>query len=275
METDHLQNDKSIHQPSPSKHASLFHTSELVDGYMALTLRVRDQSCDLFSCRRNLSIEVHKMLFFLLCHQPYHMACIKYEDEFLAIVEAVAIAEYWDLLPVLREQLTALLTEKSRLWDQIATRPEDYLRLSVRLESGEIFADALRHYVGRASLSSRWYPLSGGHRPDLPPKILEVVITKIAMLQARMKILERELRGMALYTFQASSWKVSRSKAEQVRTTWLAARPNLHKSLSEICSWLANSIYREVLDQRIQGCSHRSHLRYHGSGRKDGYVRAG
>lgn len=177
----------------------------------------------------DLSITAHKMLFSLVCKQP---ATVDFECpdlERLLVIELVAMAEYWELLPSIARELTEMLLSTHGFWESVMKKPTHYLELSMMLRAGEIFADALRHWVTvLAAGECCWAHLFS----SVPIEVRSTVLRRAYQLQERMKTLERELRGLALYNYQANWRKETKRRRDvKARTTWLAARPGVNKTL--------------------------------------------
>ncbi len=137
----------------------------------------------------------------------------------------------------------------------VAKHPEFWLQMATNLRATDIFADALRHVVGRAKDNRRSIPFNhpGSDYLEIPREAVQLVLLKTAHLDQQMRELTRELRVLGLFDDQKLK-SVARHKTypEPVRTTWLASG-YAGKDPHRICEWIAKSVYREFLDQQLYG----------------------
>lgn len=83
------------------------------------------------------------------------------------------------------------------------------------------------------------------------------------------------LRRLALrYYVPHANAPTKRQRGSPAHTTWDAIALS-RKTTADTCDWIAESIYREKLDQLLYGTPHWSHVEYTRAGRTGGEVDAG
>ena len=249
----------------------VFHRSSLVDGSPIVT--ELDQARP-YATRRNQSIQAYKVLFKLLYRQPSDLECETDVEALLALTDITAYAEYYlMLLPYIAKQIADHFLNISTIWKWIARYPEFFLVIGHKLESSPIFADAMRHAVLKmADLSSSPYRLYDMYIID--PSILPHLMYSQTKLLQTERALVAELRRLGSSWYQAHAESCKRKQGPVVRTTWYAADLK-DKSTAEKCRFIAASIYREMLDHKLLGTAHWSHVEYMRNGRKGGDVPRG
>ena len=247
-----------------------FHRSSLVEEY-----RCGAGGC-LHVFREHIrvqSVYEHKVLFSMLYYGTLDIDLGIAEEAVATLTDLTALSEYYLLLPSLAHQITAAFIAIPNFWQLVSRYPEMYLALGTKLHSYEIFADALRHVVGRSTLPHYHRSLFYQGRPT--EEVEGLAKNKADDLRRRTDALTRQLREIGLSFCQAHpEAETKRKRGPLVRTTWLASGTG-KKDLDDKCRWIAASVYREKLDQLIYGEPHWSHVEYIRNGRKDGDVEAG
>jgi len=98
---------------------------------------------------RTLSTEDHKLLFCLYYKRDLQLNAEGVPAIMLRIVEIMALAEYYDSLRAVAGLLQQLIVDLPNIWKDVADVPRLYLAVGKKLRCAELFADALRHLVGR------------------------------------------------------------------------------------------------------------------------------
>ncbi|KAK3715705.1 hypothetical protein LTR37_006930 [Vermiconidia calcicola] len=213
----------------------------------------------------------HKLLFATLYDQPFDTDFPHSSNAVYTLTEIAALAHYYLLLPSVAGRLASRFEAVPGIWEDVARNSTFYLALSTKLRSANIFEDALRHYVGMSLESKAMWKV----HPSDDPDVARIAFGAQLRLQDRMHTLTKELRELGLSWYQSKPWETTkRRRGPKVRTTWLASGRE-KKTLADKCRWLAASIYREFLDQKIYGESHWSHLKYGNTDPPNGQVDAG
>jgi len=254
--------------------AYAFQNSTLADEYWGSIPNryARSHSGELPEVRKK-SILAHKLAFAILLQPSFDPALYieRDADIIFNLVEVAALAEYYDFLPSIAPRLVTLLEEVSGLWKSIAGHPIYFLRLSVKLRSENIFAEALRHVVGQKSAASQ-YRLG-----RIPYEAAEAVMNQSTSLFCRQDALKHELGTLTLFKYVFNKDKsLNKGRAAPVRTTWMGTNEEA-KDLEGKCHYLAKQIFKETLDALMYGETHLSHFVEvaDGSGKLGGEVRAG
>ncbi|KAK3712628.1 hypothetical protein LTR37_009071 [Vermiconidia calcicola] len=219
-----------------------------------------------YQIMRAHKVTEHKMLFALLYDQHLKIDTGEPPETLHMLTEITALAEFYMLLPSIAGRTTSLLEEAPGLWKDIAEYPAFYLSLSTKLHAGGIFAEALRHYVGRCAIGVHGRPRMSLDYVDAGLAL--VILRKQHELESRMNRLTTELRELSLNWYQASAWKTRRLRGAKVRTTWLYDGFG-KKSLQEMGRWVAASIYRLFVPHAMTLCEPAKTLRTSTSSEKN------
>ena len=230
-----------------------FSCSDLVGGYCP-----HPGHREIFD-RRELELQIvyeHKILFAILYDQPLDIDSPHSPSELYSLIQVTALAEYYLLLPSIACRLSSHFEAAPGLWRHIEQEPELYLRISNKLRAQGMFEEALRHYVGSLACNPPYHPFVYYEYPDLQnidASVVPLVFRKQLQLQFRMQALLDELRqlGLSWNRFDPSdSWDSWKSSPRRVDATWLASGSE-EDTLAERFWWIAASVYREWLDDKL------------------------
>ncbi|EMC91482.1 hypothetical protein BAUCODRAFT_329808 [Baudoinia panamericana UAMH 10762] len=250
-----------------------FHLSGLASGYPRRGWH-EGNPCEVGSYAsvnvvRQSTIEADKLLFALLYEQGVQTAS-DIQEGLLQLTDAVALAEFYDLLPAVAEKVLVAMLGLPEVWKSVARFPLLFLALGKKLRSPAFFTDALRHIIGSGM--------------PLQIVVLSTVLTQleacIAMYQAkefhdkRVSHINNGLRSLGLTEYQAHADRSWRKQSSAVKTTWLESTFG-KKTVREKCQYLARSIFREFLDQQLVGEAHWSNIKYAKTTPHNGDVEAG
>lgn len=219
-------------------------------------------------------IRAHKVLFAFVYKHPLDADFEDAEDAVHILTEVLALAEYYLLLPHVANRITTELIARPGLWKSISQKPTYFLRISTKLRFYPIFADAMRHIVGRTFGGGKYVPQNWLH--DIADTELELMAYKLArVLDWSAGALREAFARLTLsyYRNHATAPTVSR-RGLPVRTTWYAEKLG-ERSVGEKARWIAASMFREKWEHLLHGDSHWSHVEWTRAGRKGGEVDAG
>lgn len=91
------------------------------------------------------AIEAHKLIITYLSGGWLHLSAVKVEDAVRCVADAVALAELYDILPEIVESISRDVRQVVGLWDDIASDPQFYAALGIKLRDTVILSEAIRH----------------------------------------------------------------------------------------------------------------------------------
>lgn len=262
----------TISTPVPDR-TKPFNLTPLAQGYPSRKGKHRhveyDHEYDTQDIRR-ITIEDHKLLFGLNYRRDIHLTEETIPEAILRIINIMALAEYYESLPSIAEQIEDIVLDLPGIWKAIADFPVLYLAVGKKLRSTKIFADALRHFVGKGM------DLEAATEEDvlIKAEACLAILPPRQCLEKRTSELLEQIRRSTLTVYQPREYLSKRKQPPAELTTWLLAGFD-NRSTEEKCKFLAASAFRDWFDQQLAGDNHWSHIKYSLTSPKDGDVQAG
>lgn len=81
-------------------------------------------------------------------------------DIFFTLVATCAYAEYWDCLDIIGPAALAVMQSVPSYWEAVAEHPTRHLGFAIKVQSTELYYDALRHVAVKSYENDNWQVLS-------------------------------------------------------------------------------------------------------------------